>query len=144
MRGGFARIYMSLPERIEGCPQHESMQPRCAYAPYTLVGRRKVQQKGVQVGGSSRGSRDGLNTSGTKRAQSTKKSEKTVRGPATQLHPAFFAGGSSSSRTNGSRYPREASNCLHVEASTQPQHGFNRLHQRRFSRAFFQVTSEVS
>ena len=42
------------------------------------------------------------------RAQSTK-NQKNVPGlhvnPATQLHPAFCAGGSSLSRTNGSRYP---------------------------------------
>ena len=51
MRGGFARIYMSLPECIEGCPQHESMQPRRAYGPWTLLpGAGKFSKKECRRG----------------------------------------------------------------------------------------------
>ena len=113
VRGGFARIYMSLPGCIEGCPQHESMQPRCAYGPWTLLPHNGVGQAEKTGAGSEN-------------------SAKTRAGVGSRRVPVLV--GQMAQAT-----PRKTSNCLHLWAATQPQHSFKRLHQRQrqgFSMAF--------
>ena len=112
---------MSLPQCIEGCPQHESMQQRGAYGPLTMLPHktRARHKKQAQVQNGLLGGGPGRSRGHPKTRKNQKNVPSCVARPTTQLHPGFCAcqaitqlhaglcaGGYS--RTNGSRYPPSA------------------------------------